>query len=193
MARVTVELSGFSELEAELAKISKAAGKGALRRAGIKAMQPMAAIAADMAPKDTGDLSASIIVSAKASALNDVGRRAFARTMRGGGTRSEALAALRTARRNANGGRGKAAVELFMGPVRAANADDAIKAMAQEFGTFRHSPNPYMRPAWDQDKMDMLERLKTELWAEVSKTVERAERRAAARAARAARRSARGG
>ena len=41
------------------------------------------------------------------------------------------------------------------------------------------SPRPFMRPAWDQDKDAMLERLRVELWTQISRAVQRAEKRAA--------------
>jgi hypothetical protein len=43
---------------------------------------------------------------------------------------------------------------------------------------------PFARPAWDADGKKMLDRLKAELWADIQKTVARAERRAARLAAR---------
>ena len=48
----TVRLSGFSQLEEELAKVSKAVGKGAVRRALKKSAEPMAEIARGLAPDD---------------------------------------------------------------------------------------------------------------------------------------------
>jgi HK97 gp10 family phage protein len=180
----TVRLEGFRELEAELAKLSKAAGKGALRRAGIKAMAPMAEIARTLAPVDEGNLQASIMVSAKAKGAGaDVGKAEFGAVLRGGGTKAQATAALRDARRSANDGQGVPSIELFMGPAIPPTGKKraAIKAQVMEFGSFKDTPQPYMRPAWDQDHRAMLDRLKVDLWAEVSKAVERAERRAARR------------
>jgi HK97 gp10 family phage protein len=182
----TVQLTGFKELEAELAKLSKAAGKGALRRAGIKAMVPMAKIASQRAPVDEGNLQASIMVSARAKGAGaDIGKAEFGAVLRGGGSRAQATAALRDARRAANEGQGEPSIELFMGPAIPATDKRraAIKAIVQEFGSMKQAPQPYMRPAWDQDHRAMLDRLKVELWAEVSKAVKRAEIRAAKLAA----------
>jgi HK97 gp10 family phage protein len=175
-----VQLSGFKELEEELAKVSKAVGRNALRRAGMKAMQPMANAAAGMAPVESGALRDSITVGTKVD--NPVGRSEFAAVMRSGGTQAEAVAALRGARRAAAGD--APFVELYMGPAKAETKDEAIKAVAQEFGTSRHGPQPYMRPAFDAEAMPTLDRLKDELWTEVTKAVARAERRAARAAAR---------
>lgn len=48
----------------------------------------------------------------------------------------------------------------------------------QEFGTSRHSPNPFMRPAWDATKMKILEDLKKALTENIEKATERARRKA---------------
>lgn len=66
----------------------------------------------------------------------------------------------------------KASVEGFVG------ANDPA-AVPQEFGTIHHPPQAFMRPAWDQDQGAMIQRLKVELWAEIKKSIIRAEKRAA--------------
>lgn len=84
---VTFKVEGLKDLEAELARISKAAGKGALRRAGVQALGPMADIARQRAPRDTEALANSIAVSARAKGAGaDVGKAQFAATLRGGGS-----------------------------------------------------------------------------------------------------------
>ena len=151
---VTVKLDGLKDLEAELAKLSKAAGKAALRRAGIKAMQPMAELARSLAPDDPStppiDLKTSIAVSSRVK----VGRsRSLLREVR----------------------EGKASVNVYMGPTK----EGYPQAIMQEFGTIHHGPQSYMRPAWDAEKRGVLSRLKALLWDEVGKSVARAERRRA--------------
>ena len=148
----TVTLSGFKELEAALEKMSKAAGKGVLRRAGIKALRPVAKVAAGMAPDDPAtfapkDLKTSITVSSKVK----VGRSALRLT------------------------EGKSAVEVYMGPTK----DGYPQAILQEFGTIHHPPQAYMRPAWDSGKGKVLDDLKRELWSEVEKAAARAAKKAA--------------
>lgn len=180
----TVKVEGLRELEQELEKLTKAAGRGVLRRAGIKALVPMAEIARQKAPKDTGELSESIAVSARAvGAGADIGKAQYGAVLRGGGTKQQAAAALRAARRDAKDA-GAPSIELFMGPARADNKRGAIKAIVQEFGSIKQAPQPYMRPAWDADKMAVIERLKKDLWIEVRKSVARAERKAARLAAK---------
>ena len=66
----------------------------------------------------------------------------------------------------------KAAVEGFVG-----TNDPA--GVQQEFGNVNHGPQPALRPAWDQDHRALLDRLKTEIWTDIQKTVARAQRRAA--------------
>ena len=150
----TVRLEGFAGLEEELAKVSKAVGKGAVRRALKKSAEPMAEIARGLAPDDpaTGgnDLKSSIAVSTKLSVRQAKMHRRMFRDDR-------------------------AAVEMFVG----AGVDPA--AHTQEFGTINHGPQPFMRPAWDQDQTALLERLGTEMWAEIQKSVARAQARAAKR------------
>jgi hypothetical protein len=66
----------------------------------------------------------------------------------------------------------KASVEGFVG-----TNDPA--GVQQEFGNINHSPQAALRPAWDQDHKAMLDRLGTDLWLELSKSLARAERKAA--------------
>ncbi|OWU77602.1 HK97-gp10 family putative phage morphogenesis protein [Marinibacterium profundimaris] len=151
---VTMKLTGFSELERELDKLSRAAGKGALRRSLRKAAEPLAEKMRVNAPRDDSpDLVESIAVSTKLSKRQ---RGLHRKTVRDD----------------------KASVEMFVG------AGPLPEAHLQEFGTIHHPPQPWARPAWDSDRAAMLDRLRVELWAEVSKSVARAEARAAKRAAR---------
>lgn len=145
---VTVELSGFSELEAELERLSKAAGKGVLRRALKTSAEPVANIANSLAPVgETGEYSKSFVYSTKLNKRQaGLHRRMF---------------------RN-----DKASVEGFLG-----TNDPA--GVQQEFGNINHAAQPALRPAWEQDKMALLDRLSKELWAELEKAISRAERRAA--------------
>lgn len=64
-------------------------------------------------------------------------------------------------------------LEMYMGPGR------NPQAITQEFGTFFHAAHPYMRPAWEAEKMPTLDRFGGFMWDNVSKAVARAERKAA--------------
>lgn len=167
---VTVKVEGLRELERNLERLTKAAGKGVLRRAGTKALQPMANLAARIAPKDTETLARSIRVSGKAeSSKSDIGRSEYWYVKSGGGTDQEAVSALRGARRDAKASGEYSAIELYMGPTEAGYP----QAIIQEFGTLRRAAQPYMRPAWDQDKDALLARIRAELKSEVDKAVAR--------------------
>jgi len=64
---VTMKLEGFAELDRELEKLTKAAGKGALRRALRTSAEPLAEKMRGGAPTDDSDLVDSIAVSTKLS------------------------------------------------------------------------------------------------------------------------------
>lgn len=150
---VTVKLSGFAELEQALDNLSKAAGKGALRRSLKRAAEPTAKLAAQMAPKRTGKLAASIIVGAKLNGRQTKIHRKMFRDDR-------------------------SSVELFVGPSYL-RGDGGRHGHLLEFGTIKMPPQPFMRPAWEQDQKAILDRLKVELWDQIQKAIARAEARAA--------------
>jgi len=148
---VSVRVEGFKELEAELGKLTKAAGKGVLRRALKRAAEPLAETARNLAPRgDTAEdrLAESIAVSTRLSKRQAKMHRKMFKDDR-------------------------ASVEMFVGP----GPDPA--AWNQEFGNINHGPQSFMRPAWQAEQAGMLERLKADLWTEVEKAVARAERKAA--------------
>lgn len=159
MVRTTVKLSGFRELNQALNELPKAAHGGALRRAGSKAMQPMADLAARLAPNDPkteapDDLSTSITLSSRAKA----GRGGLEGIEKG--TRAN----------------------IHMGP--AATLPRFARAVVMEFGSFKDKPQPYMRPAFEQDGQAVIDRLKPLLKAEIDKAVGRLARKAARAAAK---------
>lgn len=72
----------------------------------------------------------------------------------------------------------KSDVEIFVG------AGGLAQATQQEFGNVRHGPQPFLRPAWDNNKMAALETVKSELKTEIQKAAERLRRKAARAAAK---------
>ncbi|MGV3579999.1 HK97 gp10 family phage protein [Brevundimonas sp.] len=52
------------------------------------------------------------------------------------------------------------------------------QGVQQEFGNEHHGPQPFARPAWDQEKVPTLERVKDSLSGEIDKATERARRKA---------------
>ena len=172
--KVTVKVEGLAEVDAALGRLKPATGKAALRRGAIKALQPLADLAASLAPKATGALAESIVVSAKAKGAGaDRGKAAFAAAMRGGASKKEAGAAKRSAMAAAQASGEVPSVELFMGPAKGTKRA-AIKSVVQEFGSRKQAPHPYMRPAWDRDQAALLQRVATELRSEIDKSVARA-------------------
>lgn len=171
---MNVEIVGLKELEDELDQLSKSAGKGVLRRSLKKAAQPMADKAMAMVPRDKGSLAASITVSTKlAKRQGKIHRKLFKDT--------------------------RASVEMFVGPSYDLGKGGRHGHLV-EFGTAPHlnkgkfagtrhpgtSPQPFMRPAFDEDGDALLDRLGKLLWEEVAKAIGRAERKAAKDAAKAA-------
>ncbi|MFG6586065.1 HK97 gp10 family phage protein [Sulfitobacter sp. MOLA879] len=147
----TIKLSGFSDLERELDQLSKAAGKGVLRRSLKNASEPLAALANATAPTGkTGEYAKSFKYATKLNKRQAGQHRKMFRDSR-------------------------AAVEGFVG-----TNDPA--GVQQEFGNIHHGPQPALRPAWEQDQRALLERLSRELWAELDKSIQRAERKAARQA-----------
>jgi hypothetical protein len=67
----------------------------------------------------------------------------------------------------------KASVQMFVGP----GPDPA--AWNQEFGNINHGAQPFARPAWEQDKKPLLDRLGVELWADLERSLKRQAKRAA--------------
>lgn len=173
MTKVRVRVDGLKELDAALGELSKGAARGALRRALVKAAEPMRAAAAQNAPELTGALKRSIILSSKVD--NRAGKAEYAQTLSGGGSKKQAVQALRDARREQ--GIGASFAEVFMGPAKGSKRD-AIKSLVQEFGSTKQQPQPYMRPAFDSQAEAVIINIKGELATEINKSVQRARKRA---------------
>lgn len=74
-------------------------------------------------------------------------------------------------------------VEVYIGPAGGQGA--LFYASHQEFGTVLYPGKPYLRPAWESTKGQVLRLIEQGLKTEVEKAAERARRRAAKRAAAA--------
>lgn len=152
-----VRVEGLRELEAALRELPRATGKGALRRVLKKRAEPIAAEMRAKAPDDP------------ATGGNDL--------------RSSIGVSTKLSRRQATLHRkmfrnDKAAVEMFVG------AGPLPQAHLQEFGSSIHGPQPFARPAWDNNKTAILEGLKDDLWAEIKKSADRHARKLARLAAK---------
>lgn len=168
MSRTTVKLHGFKELDRALEEFKPATAKAISRRALLKAAEPIVADARRLVPVRFGHLRDGIHASTARG--HDVGKAAYAATLRAGGTKGDAVAALRSARR---GSTANSAVEIAVGPGRNPHAH------LQEFGTVHHGPQPFLRPAWDANKRKALDIIKDAMGDEIGKAATRAARKAA--------------
>lgn len=180
--RTTVKVEGLAELEAALAELPKAVGRRVLHKVLRKAAEPMRQKAAELAPKDTGALSRAIMISTKLN--NSIGDAEYSDVLRSGGTKAQAVSAMRDARRAAMGTGALSYAEVYMGPVKGSKRM-AIKANVQEFGSVKQQPQSFMRPAWDAHKGQALEIIKSELGTEIDAAAKRLAKRRAAAAAKA--------
>ena len=137
------------------------------------------------APIDEGDLEGSIKISTRAT--GEVGRTAYAKTMRDtGGDSAAALTAMRDARRSFKAGNPPAM--LYLGPTQ-----EAFYAKFVELGTRARlnggiytgtmhpgtAPQPFLRPAFDAEAKPTIDRLAAAMWTEIDKSAKRAARKAA--------------
>jgi HK97 gp10 family phage protein len=161
---LSLDVEGLKDLEAALVELGdEKVRKASARRALVKVAKPIAEEAKRRAPVRRGYLERSI----KVGSGGNVGKQAFAQVLQSGGSREDAVAALRDAQR------GKSAVEISIGPGR------HPQAIFQEFGTENHAPQPFMRPAWESARNRLIPDIQKEIWIDIRKTTERAERKAA--------------
>ena len=177
----SLRVEGLAELETALQELPKATGKNVIRRALVKAGQPIVDMAISLAPVGPprpGELKNSITVSKIKFTGGSAGKQAFAQAMSEGQTRAEAQSAARAANAAAAGDDPAiTSAVMVIGPGR------MPQAYMQEFGTVHHGPQPYMRPAWDANALQALELIKSELWNEIQKAAARLARKAARQAA----------
>lgn len=153
--RATFKIEGLRELDAALGEMSKATAKAVLRRTGIKALQPMAESARGMAPDDPATGGKDLKNSIS------VGTKLNDRQ-----------------KKMAKKDEGKAFVTVYMGT-------NDVAGVQQEFGNVNHGPQPFMRPAFEQNAEGAIKIVASELGTEIKKTAARAAKRAAAKAAKA--------
>lgn len=151
MSVVTFRVEGFRNLDRALEELEKLATRRAVaRRALIKAAEPTAELMRLLAPDDPSTANYDLVESiGVGTRLSERQKRLHRRMFRNE----------------------RAAVEAFVG------AGPVPHAHLQEFGTEHHAPQPFARPAWEADKMAILQRLGREMWGEIRRTVERVRRR----------------
>ncbi len=152
--KVSVRVDGLADLDAALGELPKATAKNVLKRVGMARLQPMAQEARRLAPDDPAtqgrDLKASIAVSTK------IGK--YARKM---------------------SGKKDSTVEVHMGPAGPKGGHAPPQGSLQEFGTHNNAPQPFMRPAWEAGKDALLDGIKSDLGAEITRAATRLARKQA--------------
>ena len=167
--KINVSIEGLRELDEALGELPKATGRNVMRRALMAAVGPIVEDAQRLAPVRSGRLQKSIMVSTKAS--KRLGLSEYAEVMRGGGSQSEAYAAMRAVRASNTA---NTAMQVYVGPSRA-----APHAHLVEFGSANNSPQPFLRPAWDAGWRTALESIKGHMRGEIDKAVVRLARKQA--------------
>lgn len=165
-----VRVEGLKELDEALKELPKATGKNVIRRALINAAEPFVTQAKAMAPVRAGHLQKSITHSKVVMSSGAPGKKAFAEALAKGASRKEAGAAAHAANAEATGN--VTSGLIVIGPGR------HPQGIFQEFGTAHHPPHPFMRPAWEENKMPAIETIREELWSEIKKAAERMARKA---------------
>lgn len=146
-----VRVEGLRELDTALGELPKALARGVLRRVGLKALQPVAETMAALAPDDP-----------------DTGAPDLRTSIRVGTKLSPRQARMNRKRED------KSFVEVYAGV-----GPEAPQGVLQEFGTLTNPPQPFARPAWDQEKASVLETVKRDLGGEIEKTAKRLAKRQA--------------
>lgn len=177
LAGIKVSVEGVAELKASLTTLSRATARNALKRALVAAAKPTVQAAKSKAPVLEGVLKRSITVSSEV--VNNTGKGAYAKVMREGGTKQDALKALRDARRAAKDSASFA--EVFVGPAVRPKSEPKNRVLEFGGGRGNRAPQPFMRPAWDETQGSVLDGIKDALAAQIEKAVARAARRAAKR------------
>ncbi len=67
----------------------------------------------------------------------------------------------------------RASAEVFVG------AGGVPQAHIKEFGSITNAAQPFLRPAWDAHKGQLVEQMKTELWGQIERRAKREARKAA--------------
>jgi HK97 gp10 family phage protein len=148
----TVTVVGLKELEQALLELpSKATQRNVLKRVLLKAAKPIADAMQQNAEhfRKTGVLEESINVGTKLT------------------TRQQTI----KKRDKRQGGNANSNVEVYAG------AGKVGYAHLKEFGDSQMAADPYARPAWDSNRHQALETIKTDLWGEIKKAAERAARK----------------
>jgi HK97 gp10 family phage protein len=140
-------VEGVEETLAALREFPRATGRATLRRALVKAAEPVAVVARHYAPDDpltpAPDLKSSIAVATQLTRRHR------------GEQRNE--------------------VEVYVGPTKGGRVLNY--AIIQEFGSYKQTARPFMRPAWERMKGIVEKILTKELAEEFEKAARRLDRK----------------
>lgn len=149
-------VSGFDELKAVLEELPRATQRNVLKKVTRQAMQPTFEQVRNSVPVRTGKLQASVRLDV---GLDDPGYRARARAaFRAKGT-------ARGVKKTRGGGNIVAAIKV--------GGAGAFHAPFVEFGTVKMVAMPFLRPAFDADAGQMVDRLRESMSVEVRKAAAR--------------------
>lgn len=170
VVRKMVEVEGLSETLDALQELPKATARNVLKRLLVAAATPMAQTMEALAPPARGSLTkrqrrherlrSTISVSTKLSKRQRVVHRNWVASM-------PEITDKQGRASNAKGG-----VFIFVGPA------PLHESTLQEFGSRRHRPQPFARPAWDIHQTAMLDSIARGLWGEIEKARARLARKA---------------
>lgn len=160
MARnyIRFHVTGQKELSRVFEQLPKSLADQVLRATARKAVKPVEQMAESLVPKDESELAQSITISTRLSKRQ---KQLFGR---------------------------KGDVVVHVGPSHPKGAHGHLV----EFGTGARyqkttgryvgvmPARPFMRPAWDANKMRVLETMRTEIWTVLRKAVQRLRKRAEA-------------
>jgi hypothetical protein len=147
-------IQGAGDIERALGAMARGTSKGVMRRAMKKSLKPVAE-AAEASPFAIA-VTSKLAASQRGSARKD---------------------------------RGPSLISLYVGPVQS-DGSHAPHAQLYEFGTKARyhiktgkyvgvqMADPFMRPAWDENRDQVLKILRREVWIEIEKTLARAARKA---------------
>jgi HK97 gp10 family phage protein len=161
--KFTMKLEGLQELEAALKELPKATGKNCIRRAIWQAGSAIITSAQNLIR--VRRVQPAIAASRIKFNTGAAGKAAFAAAMASGATREDAGAAAHAANAAAvseSGGAITTSGVMAIGPTTRA-------FYGFEFGTFQQPPHPFMRPAWEANKVQAAEMIATVLKEEIEK------------------------
>jgi HK97 gp10 family phage protein len=168
MPKEIFTIEGLSDLEDALKELPKATGKNTIRRAMTAAAQPIIDQAADLI--NVHRVPVTVVGSKIKFTSGNAGKQAFAAALARGASREEAGQAAHQANAAAadSGDTGEVTTSgtMVVGPTKRAFYDF-------EFGTVRQAPQPFMRPAWDNNKRNTLDILVDRLKVEIEKARQR--------------------